>query len=220
LVYDIGAADDGVEPFLKQGAKKVIGIEPVKAQYKILEKKYKNNKDVIVLNLAIGSKDGLEKMYICNSRYFSTFSKEQVDCINNQEETKNLEFYKEEMINILSLDTLIKKYGMPYFCKIDVEGYEPEVLSGLSKPIDLISFEYNTLFPNKAISCIEILEKLGEYEFNLMKNKENNIKNKEWVNADNMMEIVSKFNSDEMNFGDIYCRLIKKITTIAKETSK
>jgi hypothetical protein len=47
-------------------------------------------------------------------------------------------------VNVVTLDSLIKEYGTPDYIKVDVEGFDLEVLTGLSSQISLISFEFNT----------------------------------------------------------------------------
>jgi FkbM family methyltransferase len=42
-----------------------------------------------------------------------------------------------------TMDTLISLYGKPDYCKIDVEGFEINVLKGLNIPLNLVSFEYH-----------------------------------------------------------------------------
>jgi len=34
------------------------------------------------------------------------------------------------------------EYGLPHFCKIDVEGFEEQALAGLSRPLPVLSFEF------------------------------------------------------------------------------
>ncbi len=41
-----------------------------------------------------------------------------------------------------TLDALIGKFGIPSYCKIDVEGFELEVVKGLTAAIPLVSLEF------------------------------------------------------------------------------
>ena len=50
-------------------------------------------------------------------------------------------------------DNMISRYGSPEFTKIDVEGYEFEVLNGLSQPIKTISFEFTSEEKKQAFAC-------------------------------------------------------------------
>lgn len=69
-------------------------------------------------------------------------------------------------VPVLPLDDLIAEYGLPAFCKIDVEGYEHEVLRGLSQAIPLLAFEYLPAHRETALACLDRLAELGDYTYN------------------------------------------------------
>jgi hypothetical protein len=50
--------------------------------------------------------------------------------------------------------------------KIDVEGFEDEVLAGLSRPLHALSLEFTTIQRSVALRAIERLGRLGPYAFN------------------------------------------------------
>jgi hypothetical protein len=68
---------------------------------------------------------------------------------------------------VTTLDALIAEYGRPSFCKIDVEGYELQVIEGLSQPIRTISFEYNVRYLDLAEACLKRLRRFGPFAVNV-----------------------------------------------------
>jgi hypothetical protein len=70
-----------------------------------------------------------------------------------------------QTIEVTTLDSLIEEFGSPGFIKIDVEGYEFEVLSGLSRPVRALSFEFPEYLA-AASQRVERLCSLGNTEFN------------------------------------------------------
>ena len=70
-------------------------------------------------------------------------------------------------VAVTTLDELIARHGRPRFCKLDVEGFEAEVLRGLSAPIPALSLEYLPAAIGVALEAVERLAGLGAYRFNL-----------------------------------------------------
>jgi hypothetical protein len=68
-------------------------------------------------------------------------------------------------VEVMTLDGLIARHGVPVFCKLDVEGAEAQVLAGLSCPLQALSFEYSPAAIEGAIACIERLNAFGAYRF-------------------------------------------------------
>ncbi len=72
------------------------------------------------------------------------------------------------VVPVLTLDLAIAQFGRPYYCKIDVEGWEPEVLAGLSTAIPLLSFEFNHTRPERLTACLDRCRVLGFREVNVV----------------------------------------------------
>jgi len=75
--------------------------------------------------------------------------------------------------------------------KIDVEGYELEVLLGLSQAIPALSFEYLPEATAAAVECIEALEQLGRYEYNHSRGESHVLSNSTWIDAVQMRAALS-----------------------------
>jgi FkbM family methyltransferase len=69
-------------------------------------------------------------------------------------------------VPMTTLDRLIEEHGVPSFCKIDVEGYEADVLAGLSHAVGALSVEFVQGSLEIALACIERLTELGPWEYN------------------------------------------------------
>src|SRR4029079_17220966 len=73
---------------------------------------------------------------------------------------------KTKTVAMKTLDELIAKHGIPRFVKIDVEGFEDEVLAGLHHPLPMLSFEFTTIQRGVALKAIERLARSSLYSFN------------------------------------------------------
>jgi hypothetical protein len=111
-------------------------------------------------------------------------------------------------VQAFTLDQLIGRYGSPDFCKIDVEGAELLVLSGLSSPLKCLSFEYLTIDKERALGCIERIEALGRYEYNWTFSEASALKSPTWLTAAEMKAAVQGMNEGTYS-GDVYARLVQ-----------
>ena len=71
-------------------------------------------------------------------------------------------------VNSITLDQLVKKFGSPDLIKIDVEGYEYEVLLGLTKKQNKICFEWHEEDYEGLQKCVEHLKSLGYEKFGVI----------------------------------------------------
>lgn len=211
IYFDVGANyGNRVSVMLSLGCK-IIAIEPQKNCYRFLERTYGSN--INLVKKAVGEKEQLKQFYISDSHTISTFSKEWIDAVKASGRFKDQQWNKTETVEMTTLDSLIKQYGKPFFIKIDVEGYELEVLKGLSTPINCISIEYTVPEQtDRSIQCIEYLQsvyKEQKIECNYSVSESMEWANKSWLPATEMIELIRKEEFIRTEFGDIYIRLKK-----------
>jgi FkbM family methyltransferase len=202
LVFDVGAnIGNRVEIFIACGAK-VIAVEPQPSCVNILNQKF--GRSIIIEQVGLSDRDGELTMRIATDSTVSTFDSNYI------EETKGkfrfTEWKDTIQVPITTLDKLISKHGVPRFCKIDVEGFELQVLKGLHTPIPYISIEY--IVPERteaAISCITLLKNISPYgQFNYSIGESMTWALKEWLSFDLFIKHVKSTEFNKTSFGDIY----------------
>jgi hypothetical protein len=123
--------------------------------------------------------------------------------------SKVYKWTKTQQVPITTLDSLIRLYGLPTFCKIDVEGFEESVLKGLTKPIRFISFEFTREFFDDAKKCINHLLSIAPVEFNCSIGESMELLLPDWVTPKKLYEKLDSL-EDELLWGDIYARSLSE----------
>jgi FkbM family methyltransferase len=170
LVFDIGANDGHKTEAFLSFAKKVVSCEPDTKNFQLLTIRFRNRKKRVFLeNVALGPAIGETTMYLHHEgSAFNTLNpkfKEITESDNLNKWSEKIAFTDSRQVTVLTLDALVEKYGRPEFIKIDVEGYELEVIKGLSQPIAWISLE--CLFPEFREELQESLRLLRRLDLNL-----------------------------------------------------
>jgi len=109
-------------------------------------------------------------------------------------------------VPVTTLDALIGKHSKPVFIKIDVEGFEAEVLAGLTQPVRALSFEFTTIQRDVARACIERCRALGYTRFNSALGESQVLIHEQWVGGDAMAAWLAAL-PHAANSGDIYAAL-------------
>jgi len=204
LFFDIGANIGFKTNVFRNIGVNVVAVEPQKKCYEILKNKFGEDKNVVIVNKGIGNQRGELKIKTSSSTSgVSTFSdKWQKDGRFNK-----IVYDGEQAVEVITFDDLINSYGVPDFCKIDVEGYEYEVISGLTKKIPCLSFEFTSEFFSDSIKILNHLTSLGFREFNYGQGEEMKLKFQKWLSKDDVIQCVtSQIKTNKDLWGDIYAR--------------
>lgn len=111
-----------------------------------------------------------------------------------------------QRVRIVTLDGLIAAHGLPAFVKIDVEGFEAEVLAGLTRPVPLVAVEYLPQMPAAAQAAVRRLAALGRYRFNPVPGEGQAFLWPEWREAGETLVWLDGRSVAEGS-GDLYARL-------------
>ena len=203
LCFDIGAnIGNRTQVFLALGAR-VVAVEPQKECAKLLELRFGNR--INLVNRALGKKEGVGEIFISETSEISSLSREWISEVSKTR-FKDKRWSQSEQVQLSTLDKLIDIYGVPKFCKIDVEGFEEEVLMGLSQPIPIISFEYTV--PERFTSinnCLDRLTQIGEFECNYTMGEIMKLESDSWISKEALINRMDELSTSSL-FGDIYIR--------------
>ena len=177
IMIDVGSHEgEFISRFLNfNKIKKFFCFEPNSILYKKLIKKYKKNKKILLFDCALGQNFSIQKLFLSNLTYTSTISSFNKD--SNYLKFKNLILKDQNNRKFISIkqkkfDEIFKKKNIKNsFLKIDVEGYELNVLKGAPKKIKdvkyiLIEHQFSNQYKNNFKSVERLLFK---YKFKKIK---------------------------------------------------
>jgi FkbM family methyltransferase len=207
LVFDVGAhVGDRVAAFRRLGAR-VVAVEPQPALVRTLRRIHGRDAGVIIEPVAVGAAEGeVALMVNADNPTVSTASPQFIEAARGASGWEAQRWTGLVRVPVTTLDTLVGRHGVPAFIKIDVEGFEASALSGLSRPVAALSFEFTTIQRDVALAALSRCAEIGYARFDAVLGESCERVHGAWLSAEAMRRWLTDLPHDA-NSGDVYAVL-------------
>jgi FkbM family methyltransferase len=202
LAFDVGANEGNrVEAFVALGAR-VVAVEPLAECADALASRFGGA--CIVVREGLAAHEGTATLRTTSASTIASMSDDFIRETRASGRFSQYEWADAREVPVTTLDALIERFGTPDFIKIDVEGFEVEILRGLSSEVPALSFEYTAELSQLARDCVSRIEQIGSYEFAYSAQETMTI-TMPWTTGDAVLTGLQA-SSDPLEWGDIYAR--------------
>ncbi|MGH6897496.1 MAG: FkbM family methyltransferase [Geminicoccaceae bacterium] len=207
LAFDVGAHVGNHARCLARLGARVLAIEPQPAFAGWLRWLFRDQPRVTVIERALAAAPGVVELYRSpRTPTVATTSHAWIEKVRASAGFERVRWAQAIEVPAVTLDALIARHGLPRLCKIDVEGYETEVLRGLSRPIPVVTFEYLPAAVDVAAGAAALLAALGPYRFNLTLGERRRFLWLDWRSLAGLEAWLAARHPDQAS-GDVHARL-------------
>lgn len=204
LVFDVGAhVGDRIRAFRALGAR-VVAVEPQPALARLLGLLHGRDPGVAIERVALGRTEGVARLRLnLANPTVATLSPEFVAAAREAEGWREQRWDAAAETGVTTLDALIARHGRPAFVKIDAEGFEADILAGLTRPPPALSFEVTAIARETGLAALDRAVMLGYTRFRLSFGESHRLAPGGWHDAQAMRATITALDV-AANSGDVY----------------
>lgn len=188
---------------------RVVAVEPNRACARRLRGRFFGRR-VTVEETAVGQEVGEAVLHIADSDTLSTLSSDWREQSRSQGRFEDVGWREEVRVPVTTLGELFTKHGRPSFIKIDVEGFEEQVLRGMPEMPPALCFEFNTESNEMTLRCLDLLVERGATAFCIRHGIGTDERPTDWRDRSEVEAHLRELSRDgKGRFGDIFaaCKL-------------
>lgn len=205
-VFDVGANQgEYSEVFAAEGAR-VLSIEPNTAYADRLNA-LSRAIDLTPVFTAISDEPGEAVLNVCSTPGFSTLVDRHAEWIVSSPDYKDVSWTHTLTVPVTTLDLLAAEYGEPEFVKIDVEGFEINVLRGMTFRPRYVSFEFGARRKGPSNVCLDHLG-ARNFKFRPIIGREYRFATPEWMDLNEARMWLESFTVEQAEYGDMFAQRI------------
>jgi len=205
LVFDVGANLGFRSKIFLAMEATVVALEPQESCANFLRRTLDSRGHFHLIKMAAGPAPGRTGMHVSEDHPVSSLSPEWLAAVKKSGRFEQIAWDRVQEVEITTLQTVIEQFGRPAFVKIDVEGFEAEVLAGLGSAIPALSVEFTPEHTGAAEKCARLLAKLGDYECRHCFGDRPDWWADRWMSFEELSPQLAAING--IDFADIYFRL-------------
>jgi FkbM family methyltransferase len=191
----------------------VVAVEPQPDFVALLRLFYGRDSDVCIEACGLAAESGQGELHLSTrTPTVSSFADSWINDVQADRRFRRLRWDTVVTVPLVTLDELIARHGEPQFCKIDVEGFEQEVLTGLTQPLPALSFEYIPVSADRAIACIERISALGDYGYRYSRVETHRWAVESWLEPEAMIDVLQALPLLDRS-GDVYAVRRDRLTS-------
>jgi FkbM family methyltransferase len=203
LLFDIGA-NIGKWALANQAGNTIVCVEACRSTFNNLVSSTAKYPNIKCLHYAVSPSIGSVEFFESDLHTLNTLDRTWLSSVTSRFYDPSRAIWSSR-VDTISIDTLIKQYGVPDVLKIDVEGAENIVLRSLTQKAGTLCFEWASEWRTQTRECIRYAESLGYTRFYLQFGDAYTFRPSEFNHTcQSLLDTFDRTN-DKIDWGMIWC---------------